>query len=187
MRLSIPFALVALICWTPMRTEAAVADACVTAIPSAVARALTKRFPVYRLPRVADSLAEDVRFNLEQGGTGCQLVATGDFDGDGIDDFAVGLLAKDGNSSVLAVALARKGTWQVSKLTSWFDDANRLYVGTVPPGIHRREEPLEGPLAPNERSSLRCEHVAVIVGTSEATGIVYCYVSKRWLHVRVLD
>jgi len=115
-------------------------------------------------------------------------VTSGDFDGDGVKDFAVGLIRKDGKQPIVAVALARNGTWLISALKSWVDDPIRLYVKTVPSGIHRRTEASNiGPLAPTERELLRCNHPAVIVGATESTGVVYCYISKRWLYVWVSD
>jgi hypothetical protein len=62
-----------------------------------------------------------------------------------------------------------------------------LYVGSAPPGIHRRTAALDTPLSPNERKSLRCDHVAVVVGATESTAIAYCYVHGRWLYVWVSD
>jgi hypothetical protein len=72
-------------------------------------------------------------------------------------------------------------------MKSSIDDIGRLYVGSAPPGIHTRTATLDTPLRPNERKSLRCDHVAVVVGAIESTAIAYCYVHGRWLYVWISD
>ena len=162
-------------------------DACRAGIPSSVGRALTRRFPAYRLPLVTDNVDEDVRFNRAHGGNGCLSVASADFDGDGRKEFAVGLTPRQGDVPLVVVALARKDTWLFSTLKSWAGYRMRLYVAAVPPGFHTRSEGLDVPLQPNERQSLRCRYAAVEVGATESTGIVYCYTNSGWLHVWVSD
>jgi|tagenome__1003787_1003787.scaffolds.fasta_scaffold20502136_1 hypothetical protein len=164
-----------------------VADTCRAKIPPALARVLTQRFSAYRLPLVTDNLNEDVRFNLAQGGDGCLLVATGDFDGDRRTDLAVGLPPKNGKVPIVAVALARTSTWAVTTVKSWVNGPMRLYVAAVPPGVHERTGSADSPLQLDERERLRCHHDAVIVGATESTGIAYCYSDKRWLYVWVSD
>jgi hypothetical protein len=164
-----------------------VVDACRAKIPPSVGQALTQRFPAYRLPFVTDSLGEDSDFDRANGGNGCLLVASGDFDGDGQKDFAVGLTPKRAKVPLVAVVLSRKNAWLMSTVKSWVDAPMRLYVTTAPPGVYTRTEALDGPLKPTERQSLRCTHAAVVVGATESTGIVYCYANKRWLHVWVSD
>jgi len=159
------------------------ADTCRAKIPSPLARVLTHRFPAYRLPLVTDNLNEDVRSNLAQGGDGCLLVATGDFDGDRRQDLAIGLPPKDGNVPIVAVAFARTSTWAVTTVKSWVNVPMRLYVAAVPPGVHNRTGSADSPLQPSERETLRCDHPGVIVGATESTGFVYCYTNKRWLYV----
>ena len=97
----------------------AVADACMARIPATVAQALTQRFPDHRLPLVTDSLDEDVRFEREKGRSGCLLVASDDFDGDGQKDFAVGLVPKKGQAPLVAIALNRKNEWLTTTVESW--------------------------------------------------------------------
>ena len=160
-------------------------DVCRAELPASVARALTARFVNYRLPLVTDNDEGDVRDSLQQGGTGCLLVASGDFDGDGTEDYAVGLTPKVGKAPLVAVALARKGGWLISTLRSWVEGPMHLYVAAVPPGTYRRTESLDAPLGRTERQSLRCGHAGVILGSTESTGIVYCYADARWLHVWV--
>jgi hypothetical protein len=164
-----------------------VVDACTANIPPAVARAVTHRFSDYRLPLVSDNLGEDVDFNRRHGGNGCLAVASADLNGDGKRDFAIGLRSVRGGVPLVAVALSRKDVWVVSTVKSWVDTPMRLYVRTVPPGVFRRTDALDGPLEPNERQSLRCSHSGIEVGATESTGIVYCYGNRRWLYVWVSD
>lgn len=53
-----------------------VVDGCTIKIPPAVARAVTRRFPDYRLPLMNDNLDEDVDFDRRHGGDGCLSVAS---------------------------------------------------------------------------------------------------------------
>jgi hypothetical protein len=48
---------------------------------------------------------------------------------------------------------------------------------------HRGTAALDTPLRPNERKSLRCDHVAAVVGAIESTAITYCYARGKWLYV----
>jgi hypothetical protein len=164
-----------------------VSDACREEIPQSVGRALTQQFSAYRLPFLTDSLEEDVDFARKNRGKECLLVASADFDGDGHKDFVVGMTPTRGDVPIVAVALSRKNAWLVSSVDSWVDGPMRLYVSTVPAGVHRRSEALDGPLESDERQSLRCRHAGVVVGATESTGIVYCYANKRWLYVWVSD
>ena len=162
-------------------------DACRSQIPEGLGQALQRHFPERRLPSVSDSSSEDVQSDRTGGGDGCLLVQRDDFDGDGRKDIAAGLPPRAGRAPVVAVALKRDRGWAISTIRAWVDDISRLYVASAPPGIHRRTVALDRPLSPNERKSLRCDHVAVVVGAIESTAIAYCYVHGRWLYVWVSD
>jgi hypothetical protein len=162
-------------------------DACRSQIPEALSQAFRRRFPERRLPSVSDSSSEDVQSDRTGGGNGCLLVQRDDFDGDGREDIAVGLAPLAGRAPVVAVALKRDRGWAISTIRAWVDDIDRLYVASAPPGIHRGTAALDTPLRPNERKSLRCDHVAVVVGATESTAITYCYARGKWLYVWVSD
>jgi hypothetical protein len=145
------------------------------------------RFSGYRLPLMTDNLDEDVRFAAANGGDGCLSVASGDFDGDGDRDFAVGLTPTSEVVPLVAVALSRGDGWHLSTLRSWVDDRERLYVAAVPSGVYTRTDSLDTPLERGETERLRCRHAAIEVGATESSAIVYCYANKRWTYVWVSD
>ena len=162
-------------------------DACRSQIPDTLRQALQQRFPKHDLPQVSDSLAEDVQFDRSKGGNGCILLKRADFDGDGREDFAIGLAPQANRVPLVVVALSRDRSWAISTIRSWVDNISRLYVSSAAPGLLKRTEALDGPVEPDERTSLRCDQTAVIVGATESTGIAYCYVKTRWLYVWISD
>jgi hypothetical protein len=162
-------------------------DACRNQIPVTLRQALQQKFPRHDLPQVSDTLAEDVRFDRSRGGDGCILVERADFDGDGREDLAIGLAAQARRAPLVVVALARGRSWALSTIRSWVDDISRLYVSSSPAGLLKRTEALDGPVERDERTSLQCDHTAVVVGATESTGIAYCFVQNRWLYVWISD
>lgn len=133
-------------------------DACRSQVPNALREALRQRFPKHNLPQVSDSLTEDVQFDRSNGGNGCILVTRADFDGDGREDFAIGLTPQTGRVPMVVVALSRDRSWAISSSRGWVDDIIRLYVSSAPPGLLKRTEALDGPVEPDERTSLQCDH-----------------------------
>lgn len=157
-------------------------------MPNDLAALLADRFPQFRLPLISDSLPEDIDYQRAHGGNGCLLVAKADLDGDRVDDFAVGLAPVAGEGAALVVFALRRGDeWFVSPVHDGVPHINRLYLGSVPPKRWKRTEILDGPVHGNERKSLRCAHNGVVLGATESTGIVYCYVNRQWLYVWVSD
>ncbi len=178
-------ALVLLLATAPYWAAAA-EDACRAQLPASLVLALSHDFATARLPLVSDNLEEDIKFNKSQGGSGCLGVGSGDFDGNGEKDFAVGLTPPNG-PPVVVVALANKGAWTLHPINSWVDHRNRLYVDVAPPGRVERTPAAEGPLRPGERKSMVCPHEGVVVGATESTGIVYCLIKNKWFYVWVSD
>jgi hypothetical protein len=168
-------------CWAT-----AAEDACRAQLPASLVSVLNHEFATARLPLVSDNLEEDIKFNKSRGGSGCLGVASGDFDGNGEKDFAVGLTPPKG-PPIVVVALANKGAWTLRAINSWVDNRNRLYVDVAPPGRFKRTPAAEGPLRPSERKSMICAHEGVVVGATESTGIVYCLIKDTWFYVWVSD
>jgi len=162
-------------------------DACRAQLPASLVSALRHDFPRARLPLVSDNLAEDIKFNKSRGGSGCVGVASGDFDGNGERDFAVGLTPPGDSAPIVVVALSNEGSWTLHPINSWVDHRNRLYVDVAPPGRADRTPVAGGPLRPGERKSMMCPHEGVVVGATESTGIVYCLIKNKWFYVWVSD
>src|SRR5262245_33284306 len=114
--------------------SAAAEDACRAQLPASLVSALKRDFPTAQLPLVSDNLAEDIEFRKSQGGDGCLGVATGDFDGNGEKDFAVGLTPPGSGAPIVVVALRHSESWTLHRINSWVDHRNRLYVDVMRPG-----------------------------------------------------
>jgi hypothetical protein len=161
-------------------------DSCQAEIPRSLARALAATFPGYRTPLETDNAPEDIERDRAQGGTGCLGVRSADFTGEGKKDYLIGLSAVKGSGGLVAIALPKKGGWNLQRIQSGAERARYLqYVGVVTPGRYDRAKTRTAPLGPGEQASLDCPHWGALVGTIEATGIVYCYKAGRWLHVWV--
>lgn len=171
-----------------LSAKAAPADSCETQIPKALASAISGNFPGFRAPRETDNLQEDVKFDKSRGGKGCLGVAIADFDGDGKKDILLGLTALSGPTGLAVIALTRKSGWQFQQIKSWTEGARlRQYVSAVKPGNYLRTEAIDAPLEEGERGSMQCRYAGALVGATEATGIVYCYINSKWLYVWVSD
>jgi hypothetical protein len=161
------------------------ADACHSALPDSLVAAAARQFPEYRAPLAADNLPEDVAFNVKQGHSGCLGVASADLDGDGVADYVIGLTPLQGLRPRVALALARGGQWVFHLIESEVATRARLYVDVVPPGTYERAESLGPPHAEDDRRQLTCRWSGAIVGTTRATGVVYCLERGSWWRVAV--
>jgi hypothetical protein len=163
-------------------------DACQAQIPRTLSNALAAAFPGYRTPLEYDNAPEDIQYSQSHGGNGCLGVATADFTGEGKKDYLIGLTAMKGSKGIAVIAMPRKGGWNFQRIASGTEDARfRLYVDVVEPGRHDRAKSVTAPLGPGEKQSMECANWGAMVGTVEATGIVYCYDHGRWSHVWVSD
>jgi hypothetical protein len=146
----------------PAMTSTA-ADHCRGIVPADAVEVISALLPAYRMPKSSDNLAEDVEYNISRQGTGCLGIARGDFDGDGGQDYLVGLSSAAGSGAAIVVALGRKAGWDVERLGEWPEGRARLYVEAGAPGTYERTEALEGP--PTEMGevlALTCKHNAAI-------------------------
>jgi hypothetical protein len=163
-------------------------DSCQAQIPRSLANALTAAFPGYRTPLETDNAPEDIKYNRAHGGTGCLGVGIADFTGEGKRDYLIGLSALKGSAGLAVVALPHKGGWHFQRIRSWAEDARyRQYVDVVEPGRYERTKAATAPLGSGEKQSLDCPYHGALIGTLEATRIVYCYEEGRWFHVWVSD
>jgi hypothetical protein len=161
-------------------------DACASMLPADLRKVATRKFPAYRLPRQSDNLPEDIRFNLEHGGNGCQGVAAGDFNGDGQRDIA--FLAMSRKDVRLVVALKRSASWHVEKIWTAGEpsDRNRLYVDVGPPGEYV-DLGLGDQPGPGQVEKFTSKSDVVVTGMTESTGIAFWKGPKGWVHVWISD
>ena len=94
------------------------ADACQDQIPSSLSAAVTKAFPTFRTPLMTDNSADDISWNLKQGGKGCFGLAAADFDGDGVKDIVLGLSSQKTDEGLIVVAFSRGKSWHIEKLST---------------------------------------------------------------------
>jgi hypothetical protein len=160
-------------------------DSCQALIPRSLADSLARAFPGYRTPLETDNAPEDIRKDLQLGGTGCLGVDTADFTGEGKKDYVLGLTALKGSGGLAVVAVPTRGGWRFQRIRSRTEDARyQQYVRAAEPGRYDRPAALTTPLESGERASIECRNRAAMVGSIESTVIVYCHEEGRWLYVR---
>jgi hypothetical protein len=164
-------------------------DPCAVLMPHGLATQLLKRFHGVRLPSYRDSSEIDVQGDKNGGGTGCLLVATGDFDGDGLEDVAVLLPSKKPGGSTILVAARRRpsGGWLIDELRSWGSGPRGFFVSTVAPGEYTTTEAVQGGSEPNEVTKFVARNPGVVSGLTEASGVAYFWDGSKWVHVWVSD
>lgn len=162
-------------------------DSCDDQLPESLKSMIPEIFPGFRAPNTNDNLADDVEWDLKEGGRGCLGVASADFDGAGDQDFILGLSAVQGSDALVAVALAQGQSWKLQVLSERGGPRSRLYVTTDKPGTYRRTEALDGPLEAGEVDTLECAHSVAVYGAVESSGVAYCYSNGQWQHVWVSD
>jgi hypothetical protein len=105
------------ICTAPSLTAAPALDACRVQVPRVLARRLEAKYPKNRLPLASDSKSSCVNDRVRKHASICLLVTVGDFDGDGLRDFAVLLPArKERQPAKLIVALQARGDWKLEEV-----------------------------------------------------------------------
>jgi hypothetical protein len=162
-------------------------DSCQIQIPEQLSAAVKQKFPRYRPPLATDNYPDDIAWNIKDGGNGCLGVAVADFDGDGKKDYLLDLTSLRDEGDLIVVALTHGSTWDFHNLYGSKDGRKRTYVAAEKPGIFKRTEALDGSLEKGELSSMRCNNSAVIFGTIESSGVVYCFRKGKWNYVWVSD
>ena len=174
--------------WPVLASVSALAsDACDAQLSDALKAKIEIAYPGFRTPLKSDNLADDVEWDVKQGGSGCIAVSQADFDGNGQKDVVLALTEEKGPGGLVVVALAEGKEWQFHQLAAWAKARSRLYVGVAEPGIYWRAPSLDGPLAAGEVERLECPNALALFGASEATGVVSCYERDEWKFVWVLD
>ena len=181
-----------LVALVPARAWASEPDACRASLPGALIARLEAGNTGFRVPRVTDNLPDDVGFHRAAGGNGCVGIASSDFNGDGHSDFVVALSGRESPAGRVVVALRARNGWQLHRLVDWASGRQRLYVDTVGADVYRRFEELEVPISGadhrrGERDTMTCRHSGVMLGATEASGVVYCHLGGAWQYVWVSD
>ncbi len=162
------------------------ADPCRRQIPPSLLDAVSNRYQNFRAPLGDDNSDDDVADDLAHGGSGCLGVATGDFLRRGHKAYALGLTSRTGPEGVVVVASFESGGWRLEQIYE-IPNRARLYVKTVSPGRYEATGEAEDPEAQGRPGEIVCPRSGIIVGATEATGSVYCFVSGKWQYVVVSD
>ena len=164
-------------------------DACEKLIPAALRAAALTKYPDYRIAKSTDRLTDDPKWNKYYYKEGqCFTVATADFDGDKIADFAFFLVKKDSKKPKLIANLSRGKRWDIADLPIWNEQIEVCYVEPMKLGIYEHTQSYEFTRSnTNEREKLTTNNTSIIAGKVESTGVVYVYGKGRWLYVWVSD
>jgi hypothetical protein len=164
-------------------------DACAAGIPDALRAALSEQYPKFRLPQRADYDAEDIKYNLDHGGSGCLGIARGAYYRGSVTDYAINLASKDGMHALLIAAHPVDSTWRLERVWDWGNaPVGHLYVDTIPAGKYERTEALDGPVSePGERDSYVSTRQGVVAGAIESSGVAFFFEGKAWVHVWISD
>ncbi len=160
---------------------------CVDKINPELVKLLESKFPDFHIPHLSGLDHQSIGYDLSNGGDGCYAVAKGDFDGDKKEDVVV-LLTSNKKEPQLIAALQRGDKWSIYQLPIFCETIQFCYVAPKKAGTYLRTLAAEDPITrKNERSKLTSNHMSVISGTLESTGIVYVYSNGHWNYVWVSD
>jgi len=116
-------------------------DVCEKLIPTSLRTATLKKYPDYRIAKSTDRLTDDPKWNKEYCKEGqCFMVATADFDGDKIADYAFFLVKKDSKKPKLIAALSRGKQWDIADLPIWNQQIEVCYVKNIKPGTYEHTQ-----------------------------------------------
>jgi hypothetical protein len=170
--------------------NARASDACAAAVPDTLRAVISGQYPKFRLPRQSDYDAEDIKYNLAHGGTGCLGVAHGTYYHEGAaTDYAINLTSAEGAYTLFIVAHSVHPTWRLERVWDWGNSAGgHLYVETTTPGKYERTEALDGPVSePGERESYTSKRQGIVAGTIESSGAAFFFDGNAWIHVWISD
>ena len=170
----------------------AASDSCRRIIPEALRIAVERQYAGYQGPLESDNLAEDIKYNRDRGRSGCLGAAVGHYYGKKTQDYALLLTSRASGQVLLAVATGAGSSWRIAVLqdlgTGARNARSTLYVETVPPGLYKRTEALDGTVS--ERGELltyTSKYDGVQSGTIESGAVAHFFTGQRWVHVWVSD
>jgi hypothetical protein len=145
-------------------------------------------FPDSSIPELGDLDSQYSADDINDGGNGCYVVTSGDFDGDHHNDSALWLKSAKNENPHLIVALRRGASWKIYELPSFCEELRYCYVEPEKPGTYTRAIEINSPInRPDERSQLTSKTTSVLAGVLESTGIDYVFSKGKWLYVWVSD
>jgi hypothetical protein len=164
-------------------------DACLGQIPNSLVHQLEATYPNYRIALSTDKRMGDAEWDKLYYKPGmCRFVASADYDGDGVSDYALFMVDKTSMKPHLIVALQRKPRWLISELPQWNGNIAACYVENIEPGAYKHTQSYDfTPNTSNERENIVATNVSVIAGKEESTGVVYAYQKMKWIYVWVSD
>jgi hypothetical protein len=165
-------------------------DVCEKSIPDSLQKALSEKYPSYRIALSGDQCTEDDKDwnKLYCNSNRCQTVASGDFDGNKLKDFALYLVKKGSAAPALVVALRSGAKWIITELPQWNETILGCYVEPAKPGLYERTMSSElNTDDPSEREKIVTKRTSFVAGRVESTGVLYVHDNGKWLHVWVSD
>ena len=165
------------------------AEPCQSSIPLSLRTNLKAQFSNYRLPRLSDSLPEDIEYSRQHGGNGCLGVAVGDFDGNGAKDFGLILTRTAGRGVIVVVALSHDGKWQLEPVEKSDGGPARLFIERAEPGEYVETEAGDDsvPAEPKAREKFRSSTDGLYFGWTESSARAYFRTDQGWVYVQVSD
>jgi len=164
-------------------------DVCEKLIPAPLQEIVLKKYPDYRIVKSTDRITNDPYWDKHYYKKGeCLAVASADFDGDKINDFAFFIVMKNSKKPKLIAALSRDKQWSIEELPIWNERIEGCYVETMEPGTYEHTKSFDFMESNNnERAKITSKNTSIIAGKVESTGVVYVYEKGRWLYVWVSD
>lgn len=168
-------------------------NVCERSIPSSLRKAITDKYPAYRIATSADQCSKDSKDDEEWNKlyckkNHCQTVASGDFDGNKQKDFAIYIVKKDSTVTLLIAALRHGAKWELAELQQDNETIMGAYVDTGKPGLYEHTMSYDfQPNDPNEREKIVAKRTCIIAGRVESSGVAYVFDKGKWLYVIFSD
>jgi hypothetical protein len=168
------------ICTAPSLTAAPALDGCGAELPRVLARRLEAKYPKNRLPLASDSKSSCVNDRAPRHGSMCLLVVAGDFDGDGLRDFAVLLPAKkERQPAKLVVALQARGDWKLEEVPIGLHTVvGHLGLSSLPPRDYKETPAAMG--RGQAQRVIRLDHDGLALYACDSWMSGYFRMARKW-------
>jgi hypothetical protein len=167
-------------------SNVAAADDCSVLVPDRLQNQLAPWYPSFRMPLVTDSDESNTKLQKKDTGNACLSVAIGDFNGDGVKDYAINLTEKKGPRTRIVIAYADRSSWVFEWMGDWPDNRNRVYVEAHPAGQYSRVISVEEvTLYPEESIRIHCKTPVLVIGEMETYAFAYCKTKNKWKYTTI--